>query len=751
MTRMHWMRWMLLAGLVAVCLFGAPAARAEGDFVTFGSQWWNQTAPEAKFQEYRDVPKGGFLETFLLNTEIGRNQFTLFGRNALQNDQATGLRWTNGVRLQFDMSYAETPHRFSFITKTPWVQVGPGVFVLPDSVQSAIQKSSGSYAGRMNDLLNAAPITPLGFQTDVSKARLRGRPVAGVQLEANVSRRERTGSKAIGLAVPVTGSGPSDGYEMPEPIDQRTVDAEVRANYQHRFAASNIGLSLQAIVGMSEFTNNISTLVFDNPKRLTDDASAGAALNRFGLYPDNKVLRGNLMLGLDLPHSTVFTVAAGISRTTQEQAFLPYTINSKLIASIDSTTTPGRRDTVLVRQLALPDSNLHGKAITRTLDMRLGSRLIPEVMATLRFRSYQYESQTPELVFPGLAMFDRSWTVEETGPDSLGNSNAALGLDVDIDALRQLKLGLSYELRDRKHVNREIARDTENWFAAKFRAKPLDNVALQLKGRYEHGKRHGSIDTDHMVELPDSVEMANLRRFDVANRTQNLLGAGASWTDGRWVDLSVDFSYARGTYPANDSTDGKFYGLTGDTSTTITLDGAFHATEQLDVRGGIGLNNHYYGQASHESSPNADPTKRIETDWYLNMRDKNQFWFLATDWRGMGDKLTATLSYEFNRDAMPITEQWAGPNASSTRPIGQLPDIFSHRHSLGLEVGYRVAEGLRVSARYGFEEYKFLDWQQQNNPYVNPATGTVNSIFMGNNLYPYFHAHTVALMVKKDL
>jgi hypothetical protein len=119
----------------------------------------------------------------------------------------------------------------------------------------------------------------------------------------------------------------------------------------------------------------------------------------------------------------------------------------------------------------------------------------------------------------------------------------------------------------------------------------------------------------------------------------------------------------------------------------------------------------------------------------------------------MNDRLTVSASYEFDRDQMPITEAWAGPVASASRPLGQVPDIFTRRHFLNLEVGYQVVAGLRVSARYGFEEYKVADWQLQGNPYLNanPTTGSVNAILLGNNTFPYFHAHTVALVVKKDL
>ena len=102
---------------------------------------------------------------------------------------------------------------------------------------------------------------------------------------------------------------------------------------------------------------------------------------------------------------------------------------------------------------------------------------------------------------------------------------------------------------------------------------------------------------------------------------------------------------------------------------------------------------------------------------------------------------------------MPITEAWAGPAASTARPLGQLPDIFLRRHSLTLEAGYMVVKGLHLSARYGFDEWVVTDWQQQGNPNlnVNPSTGSANALLLGNNLFPYYHAHRLAVIVRKDL
>ena len=89
-----------------------PAVHAGGE-ATFGGQWWDQTAPEAKYQEFRVVPRGGFLEDYVLREWSGRNAVTFFGANALRDDQTAGLSWSNGTRWRADLGLTQIPHLFS--------------------------------------------------------------------------------------------------------------------------------------------------------------------------------------------------------------------------------------------------------------------------------------------------------------------------------------------------------------------------------------------------------------------------------------------------------------------------------------------------------------------------------------------------------------------------------------------------------------------------------------------------------------
>jgi len=187
-----------LLGLLAAIVLGAPAeasaATTDGS-VTFGTQWWDQTAKEAKFQEFSEVPRGAFLEQYAIRSLRDRNLFLFYGDHALRHDQSNSLTWWNGAKMRLDLGYQEIPHNLSFITKSPFTEVAPGRLVVPDSLQAQNQANAAGYVARLRDALNASPRIGMGFRTDLTQARLRARPQREWQFELKGSRRMRSGRK----------------------------------------------------------------------------------------------------------------------------------------------------------------------------------------------------------------------------------------------------------------------------------------------------------------------------------------------------------------------------------------------------------------------------------------------------------------------------------------------------------------------------------------------------------------------------
>ena len=141
----------LACGMV-VSVMSTQARAAQGEFV-LGGQWFDQTLPEAKFREFSDVPRGGFIESFMIREWSGRNSVALWGANAIRGDQVSRLTWANGARWRMDLGYAQIPHTFSQIARWGWLESSPGDFSIPDSLQARNQAIPSSYTQRMSDFL----------------------------------------------------------------------------------------------------------------------------------------------------------------------------------------------------------------------------------------------------------------------------------------------------------------------------------------------------------------------------------------------------------------------------------------------------------------------------------------------------------------------------------------------------------------------------------------------------------------------
>src|SRR5262249_54208957 len=92
----------------------------------------------------------------------------------------------------------------------------------------------------------------------------------------------------------------------------------------------------------SKFRNRIHSLTFDNPFRATDlqATGSGGVFNRmafargiFALPPDNEANSFLLSGFVDLPHNSRWASAIGWSFWRQDEEFVPYTLNSAIVAS----------------------------------------------------------------------------------------------------------------------------------------------------------------------------------------------------------------------------------------------------------------------------------------------------------------------------------------------------------------------------------------------------------------------------------
>ena len=588
---------------------------------------------------------------------------------------------------------------------------------MPDTLQRTNQDNPGAYPSTMTDLLNNTPQFHLGFRTDIASGRLQVRPTTGWQVEVTGSQRNRAGTKAWGAPF-----GFNSAIELVEPIQQRTSDGDVTATY------ARPRLRLQLGGGLSGFENHVSTLFWDNPKRLTDRTSPtaytngdGSAAGQMDLYPDNRVARGRVALGLDLPRSSMLSATIGLAHYSQNDDWLPMTVNSAIPqSSLDS----------------LPGRSTEGKANRLTGDYRLVSRPAPKLTATLRLHHDRYENDTPEHTFSGLVRVDQTFASGAITSPAADYGQLVYGLDADYDVTHQLSVGGFAEQRRQDRTEREVERDDESVLGARLRMRP--GMGLELFADYRHGDR--TLDEFHVDEYkkngdPDSAltEQAALRRFDVADRVQDQVHTTFSLPVGETVVVSAGYTYLNNDYPSST------LGLTQEQRQTVDLDVSWSLSERLDVSGGGGWERYDPHQSSRESGATLAATD--SANWTAALADHNLFAYLNASWSAT-KRMRFTGWYELT-DARGTYDL---DNFAHTAV--DLPDTKYRRQEANAEARWAWMSHTDVTLRYVFEQYDVTDFGGENVPFVFPVTGASTAIFLGDSSMDY-RAHRVALLATR--
>jgi len=698
----------LLGLLVAIVLAApAPAAGETEGSVTFGTQWWTQTAPEAKYQEFNQIPRGALLDSYDLRTWRDRNLLIFYGQRALRADQSNDLTWWNGAKLRVDLGYQEIPHNLSFIVHSPLTEISPGVEVVPDSLQAQNQANPGGYVARMRSALNASPRSSMGFRTDLTKARVRARPARGFQFELSGTRRMRSGRKPWGGAF-----SPGNGIEVWEPISQRMLDGEAHASYQKS------RMTLLAVAGLSDFTNNVDTLVFDNPALLT-----GQSKGRADLYPNSRSVRGSLALAYRAPMRTAFNATVGMTRNTQNDPWVPFTAN---------TTSPYRSLDSLP-----PERSTHAKVNVFTQDYRLTSHPRADLGGTLRFREYDYINRTPVHVFSGESVADAAFTVGTIESAARSYKNQSYGVDLDYNPLRRVGVSGTAERLDRVRTDREVLSDREEAVGGKVHVRPIDKVTLEAYAR--SAKRWA-----RNADFSATGDQTALRRFDVADRKQMKAGGSIGITPTERLQLTGTFDYVFEKYD-DAAADTAVVGLRRIHQRSTSGDLTYQASENLDLTASVGWEQNVSRQASRQSRTAAFGT--ADSTWTLRVKDEGLFGGAGVDWRAVPDHLGFNVGAEYARSPTNIAFASVNPAVIT---VQNPPFIKYRRIDLTFETRYELAAQTQVAVQYAWEEFDVTDFSSVDIPNLGIAAGasSINYIYLGDSFQSY-RAHRVALLLRK--
>ena len=204
--------------------------------------------------------------------------------------------------------------------------------------------------------------------------------------EVKTGTRGASGGDILGVV--------TSAVDVPEPLNEVVQDFGIRWAYKFKTGSMLKAGNVHATFNRNIYNNRQDSLVVDNPFRASDLAytstsvPGGPGQVRFGLAPDNEASRGAFGLLLKFARQTRVAGDVAFGTWTQNQQFLPYTINSVILTS---SGAPANLTSSLQQQ------SLDGKINTTTVNFSFSSRPIDGLGIRMRYRSYELQGQVGPL------------------------------------------------------------------------------------------------------------------------------------------------------------------------------------------------------------------------------------------------------------------------------------------------------------------------------------------------------------------
>src|SRR6267142_536935 len=454
----------------------------------------------AKFQETRDVPQGFFIQKLKLEYKPADSSYFLAmkGLEILQRDQRFTVEAGRFGKYRTEFVWDQIPHSFgtgkSFLVKT-----APGVYQVSPTLRARLQAlttpearipANSVLSDTVRQELLTAPTTDVRLRRDQALFRQSYQPSDRVELYAQFSWLRNRGTRPMSAGTfvrrPVPANGLPDiggawegiGQEFLEPIDHRTTDLKVGAEFHGKrwSAGADYDLSL--------FRNHIGSVIFENPFRVTDEegclpnpapppALTCGASNRFrmvhwqsDLAPNNDSHTVSFWAKFDLTPQTQVRGLFSLAYWTQNDNFLPWTLNTAIVPTHWDANSRVTNPTD-VKQL--PASSPNGKMRNINQEYALVNRR-KNFRFQAQYRSQSLDNQTPTIEFPGYAAFgDSTWRAPVTDFYNLPienldwdfrHQNIDAGFQWDVMPQLTWKLDYDWDIWNRKF--RDVNRNNQH-------------------------------------------------------------------------------------------------------------------------------------------------------------------------------------------------------------------------------------------------------------------------------------------------
>jgi MtrB/PioB family decaheme-associated outer membrane protein len=614
-------------------------------------------------------------------------------------------------KLEASFMWDQIPMLLSGDTRTLYSGIGTGTLSMEDSIQGQGQVSPGA----LTDIFKQSA---LQFETrtrrHIADGRFQYEATEALTFSTSFRRTNRSGS------IPFGGSfGHGSLAELPAPTEHNLSEFEAGAEYVRN------PLLLRAGYSGSWFHNDVTSVIFDNPFRGTDIASASSR-GRLTLQPSNSFIGVNGLVSVKLPYRSRATgyVSVGLLRDAGD-SIVPQTINSV----VSPLVAPLERPTV------------EGEARTSAVNLNFVSRPKQYLDLTVRYRSYDYDNKTPELTLTQRVSYDNAISAATFETEPFGVLRHTLDADLRFIPRGRMSAGVGYSRIAEDRTHRIFESTTDNQFRLTFDA--MTRQWFSLRTKYEHAQRRGEGIEQGERELEAILEQPKLRHFDIASRDRDRFTVIGTVTPIEFFSANVSIGagkddYIESIFGLRDNTH-KVYGAGGDLVPNDRMSfGLSYSYEDYDA---LQRSRQAGAPTGTTANERFDPSR----NWAADTSDHTHSVLLNAEVTRIADKVDLRVLYDFSRararydyitGAVPnrtLPEEVVVP-ATLPTPT-ELPPTLSELNRATVDVAYALSRRLSLGVSYWYERYRVTDFTLDVD--ANPDLVRGQALLLGYLYRPY--------------
>ncbi|HEX9859860.1 MAG TPA: MtrB/PioB family outer membrane beta-barrel protein, partial [Nitrospirota bacterium] len=590
---------------------------------------------------------------------------------------------------------------------------GTGELRIDDATQAAIEAAgAGTLAevAEMQAAVAAAGEIDLRLRRDRFNSSFELAKLSPISVKVDFGYEKRKGSRPYG-----GNFGFGNAVEIPEPIDYNTYNTRLDVEYAGKW------LYADASYFHSTFDNQIQSVLYDNPRRLTTLPFEG----RNALPPSNSYDAVTVTLATELPLHSRLTLTGNHGWMRQDEKLLDLSINPSALA------------------VAPPRETADAKVDTALYEATLTSHPTDKLHVKASGRYYKRENNTPVQTF----QYYRADSSTLSGPATLTYVDwisRTLGGEAAYEIFSRTNLGFEYEYESETYKNGSSPTERMNTFKVFADSRAMDWLTGRVS--FEYSNRNSKY-PDYILA---NAELPWMRKFYAADRDRYQARAMSMIMPTDDLSMTLEYVFNYNKYPNSD------FGLRDGRDHIATADMDYTINDMLSVHSLLGYENHRTNQRSRYwtttvSNPYTPPSLIDDpSNWSLNLTDNVYTVSMGAKARIIPDKLTFDVDGLYTIvDGDADFESAVG--AAGTDNNRFIPDDYNNIDETELwkisaRLGYNVTKAFNVALGYSYEAWSIDDYLYDGVTEVaTNAGGTYNGLLDMNTLYKDYIVHTVTL------